>query len=231
MAEQLVFNLPVRRALGRDDFMVSPSNALALAAVEAVEAGGAWPQGKLVLVGPRGAGKSHLAHVWAEATGARVIAASSLVAAEVAALASLGRVVVEDADRVASRAVLETVLLHLHNLLLAEGGRLLMTAASPPSRWGLRLPDLASRMQATTLALIEAPDDALLAAVLAKLFADRQLAVAPAVIPYLVGRMERSFEAAGRLVAALDARALAEARPITKPLAAQVLDRLAGVAS
>lgn len=221
MTGQLAFDLPVRPALGRGDFLVAAPNALALAAIEA---DGEWPQGKLVLVGPAGAGKTHLAHVWAAAAGARVITGAELAEADIPALALAGRVAVEDADRIAGDREAEAALFHLHNLLLAEGGRLLLTARTAPRRWGLSLPDLASRVEAASVAAIEAPDDALLAAVLVKLFGDRQLAVAPALIPYLVARMERSFDAANRLVAALDAAALAAGRPVTRALAAAVLD-------
>ena len=136
------------------------------------------------------------------------------------------RVAVEDADAVCGNAEAEATLFHLHNLLLAEGGLLLLTAKSPPNRWPLGLPDLASRMQATATAVIAAPDDALLSAVLVKLFADRQISVPPALIPFLAARMDRSFAAAAALVEALDAAALAEGRAVTRPLAAAVLDRL-----
>lgn len=220
MPRQLAFDLPVRPALGRGDFLVAPPNALALATVER----GDWPQGKLVLAGPEGAGKTHLAHVWAEQAGAAIVPADDLAAADIPALAARGAVAVEDADRIGGDAAAEAALFHLHNLLLAEGGRLLLTARTPPQRWRLALPDLASRMQAAGLAAIAPPDDVLLSAVLVKLFADRQLAVPPALIPWLVRRMDRSFAGAQRLVAALDARALAEGRPVTRALAQAVLD-------
>lgn len=215
MARQLAFDLPLRSALGRGDFLVSPANALALAQIDA----GGWPEGKLLLVGPTGAGKSHLARIWADETDAAVLEAGALPAAP----ADLAAAVVEDADRIAGDRAAETALLHLHNDLLARGGRLLITAARPPRHWGLGLPDLASRMEATALAEIAAPDDRLLAAVLVKLFADRQIAVAPDLIAWLVARMDRSFAAARTLVAAIDARALADRRPVTRALAREVL--------
>jgi chromosomal replication initiation ATPase DnaA len=119
---------------------------------------------------------------------------------------------VEDADHLADPAD-ETALFHLHNLLGAQGGALLLTAAVPVRDWGLTLADLASRMQAIAVTRLDPPDDALLSAVLVKLFADRQITVAPALIPYLASRMDRSFAAARDLVARLDA------------LAATLLDR------
>ena len=222
MTGQLTFDLPVRPALGRGDFFVSPANAHAVAVLEAPDN---WPQGKLLLIGPEGAGKSHLAAVWAAASGAEIIAARDLSENDAPRLADAGAVVVEDAQGIAGQLGAETALFHLHNLVLASGGRLLLTAVLPPYAWGLRLPDLESRMQATAMAALEAPDDALLAAVLVKLFADRQVVVPPALIPYLVARIDRSFATARTLVAALDARALALGRPISLALAAELLDR------
>jgi chromosomal replication initiation ATPase DnaA len=221
MAEQIAFDLPPRAALGREDFFVTPANARALAAIDGWRG---WPGGKLALIGPAGSGKTHLAHVWADDAGAAILPAAALPGADVDALARRGAVAVEDADTLPRTEAAERALLHLHNHLLAAGGRLLLTAARPPARWPVALPDLASRMQATPTAPLEPPDDALLSAVLVKLFADRQVIVGPHVIPYLVARMERSLAGAGALVAALDRRALARARAVTRALAAEYLD-------
>lgn len=218
MIRQLAFDLPGREAMTRGDFFVAPSNAIAL---QMVERWPDWPGRKLLLLGPEGAGKSHLMQIWAALSGADVVSAASLSGLDIGALS--GRhVAVEDADRLGQRS--EAALFHLHNV----AGGLMLTAQTPPRDWGLALADLASRMQAMPIARIEAPDDALLSAVLVKLFADRQVAVAANLIPYLVSRMPRSVGAARGLVAALDARALAEGRPITRQLAGEVLDRLAG---
>ncbi|MBC7131897.1 MAG: chromosomal replication initiator DnaA [Roseovarius sp.] len=222
-ARQLSFDLPARPALGRDDFFVSPANAEAVALIEAWRD---WPARKLLLAGPPGAGKTHLAHVWAGLSGARIVAAGTLAQADIPALAA-GPVAIEDAQRIAGDRAAEEALFHLHNLVLAEGHALLVTARAAPVRWGLGLPDLASRMEGTLLARLAPPDDALLAALLAKLFADRQLSPSPDTVPYLVRRIERSFEAAHEVVAALDARALAEGRAITRALAAEMLDKAA----
>ena len=220
MSRQLAFDLPTRDEMTRAAFFVSPVNALALAAVDGWRD---WPGAKMLLVGPAGSGKTHLAHLWAAETGAALIAAADLAGADLPALAATGRVAVEDADALAGDPAAETALFHLHNLVL-PAGRLLLTATRPPRDWGLGLPDLMSRMQAAPVTRLEPPDDALLSAVLVKLFADRQIAVAPNLIPYLVARMPRSIGAARGLVAALDARALAEGRPITRALAAEILD-------
>lgn len=218
MIRQLAFDLPGLQVLTREHFFVAPSNALAL---QTVEGWHDWPGRKLLLVGPEGAGKTHLAHVWAPMADAAILPAEGLPQTDVASLAGRA-VVVEDADRIGPA---EAQLFHLHNLVTATGA-LLLTARTPPRDWGLRLPDLVSRMQATPIAQLDAPDDALLSAVLVKLFADRQVAVPANLIPYLVSRMPRSIGAARALVAALDAKALAAGRPITRALAGEVLDSL-----
>ena len=135
------------------------------------------------------------------------------------------RCAVEDADRIrpADRGAAEEALFHLCNRL-AAGGSLLVTGREPPARWAIALPDLASRLGATAVARLDPPDDALLAAVLVKLFADRQLTVAPDLIRLLLGRMERSFAAAEAMVAALDRAGLARHRPVTARLASELRD-------
>lgn len=220
-AEQLALGLPTQAAMGRGDFLEAPSNALALAAIED-RAG--LPAGKLVLTGPAGAGKTHLAHIWAARSGARWIAPGALGAElpSLLALPGLSNVVIDDANRLAGGPG-EEALFHLHNHLQAIGGALLLSARPPVRDWGLALPDLASRLVATTHVALAAPDDALLAAVLVKLFNDRQIRVQPALIDYLLPRMERSLAQAGALVARLDARALALGRPVTRQLAQEIL--------
>lgn len=215
MSRQLAFDLPNAEAMTRDHFFVAPSNALALQTVDRWQD---WPGRKLLLVGPEGAGKTHLTHIWAARADAVILSAADLGQTDIARLS--GRAVaVEDADRIGPA---EAQLFHLHNLVTTTGA-LLLTARTPPRDWGLSLPDLQSRMQAAPIAHLDGPDDALLSAVLVKLFADRQVVVPANLIPFLVSRMPRSIGAARALVAALDARALSEARPITRALAADLL--------
>lgn len=221
MAEQLGFDLPSMPALGRADFMVAPSNAIAVAMIEGWQD---WSGRKLVLTGPEGAGKTHLTHVWAALSGAKVVAANALDEARIPALVD-GCVAVEDVPEIAQNPEAQTALFHLHNLVLAEGHSLLMTGSAAPNNWQLELPDLASRINGTQAARLDAPDDALLTAVLAKLFADRQIIAKPDLISYLTRRIDRSFAAARSVVAALDAASLAQKRPITRALAATVLDK------
>lgn len=220
MIRQLAFDLPAQEAWRREDFFVSPANAVALAAVDGWRD---WPLGKLVLVGPEGSGKTHLARMWAAAVGARIVAGAELAGADIAHLAAGGPVVVEDAEAVAGNRQAEEALFHLHNMVVPQAP-LLLTARQPARDWGITLPDLRSRMDAASVARLEPPDDALLAAVLVKLFGDRQVVVPAALIPWMVTRMERSLAVARRLVAALDARALAEGKPISRAMAAALLD-------
>ena len=221
MATQLGFDLPVRAALGREDFFVSPANAMAVALLEGWQG---WPGRKLLLIGPAGAGKTHLAHVWAAQSRARILPAASLEQADIPALAQ-GHVVVEDIDQIVGQQGAEQALFHLHNLVIAEGHSLLLTSACAPQHLGLSLPDLQSRVQGCQSASLGAPDDRLLGAVLMKLFADRQLVPTPDTLPYLVRWMTRSFDSARQIVAEMDAQALAQGRPLNRALAREVLAR------
>lgn len=219
MSRQLIFEIGDRETYRRADFFVSPANAEALAAIDRWRD---WPGAMLMLVGPEGAGKTHLARIWAEDAGARVVAGADLVEAAVPDLASGGALAVENAEAVAGDPAREAALFHLFNLCRERGLSLLLTARRPPRDWGLGLADLQSRMQSLSLARLVPPDDALLSAVLVKLFADRQVQVGPRLIPYLVARMERSIAAARDLVAELDRRALARGGPITRADAAML---------
>ena len=220
MSRQLAFDLPVPVRYRREDLIVTPTNALALAALADWAQ---WPGGKMLLIGPSAARKSHLSAVWAAESGATTLPALALPEADLPAIAAHGAVLVEDADLIAGNRAAETALFHLHNLLL-PAGRLLVTAQSPVRDWGLVLPDLLSRLQAAGVTRLDGPDDDLLHGVLAKLFADRQLKAPPVLLPYLISRMPRSIAAARDLVAELDARALAGHRPLGLRLAAEVLD-------
>lgn len=224
MARQLILDLGHQAAQSRADFLVTQANAIAVATLDRPEH---WPQGRMLLIGPDGSGKSHLASIWATDTGARRIAAAQLrveTADEIAVPG--GAICVEDADRAGDYAGTEQALFHLWNLAAERDCWLLLTARQPPRYWGLTLPDLLSRMGAMSTAQIEAPDEALLAAVLVKLFSDRQITVSSSLIDWLVLRMDRDLGQARRLVAALDAEALAGGRPLTRSLAAEAFGRL-----
>ncbi len=218
MAEQLTFDLAVRPSLGRGDFFVSTANHLALMRLDAPET---WPNGKLVLTGPKGAGKTHLVHVWAEQEDARIVTGCELSALDIGQVET--SVAVDDADGLTPDA--ETALFHLHNHVAAQSKPFLLAARTAPSRWNIALPDLRSRLEAADIVRIDAPDDGLLSAVLMKLFADRQIDVTPPTIAWLTTHMGRSFAEAQQIVATLDARALAERRKVTRSFAQEVLDK------
>ncbi len=179
----------------------------------------------MALSGPARSGKTHLAHVFARESGAAILAAEHLETAVVPDLPD--RVVVEDADKLFGKIDQQEALFHLHNDLAERNGRLLVTGLGTPAQWPVVLADLASRLQAMPLAKLGAPDDNLLAALLAKLFEDRQIRPPDKLIPYLLPRMERSFAAAHTLVAELDHRALSERRQLNTALAGEVLDSMA----
>lgn len=212
---QLAIDLPHRPALGRADFLVSDCNAAALGWIERWPD---WPARALVLHGPAGSGKSHLAHLWRERSGGVLITGEELSRREPNELAIRRAVVVDEAERAPEQA-----LLHLYNCVIEAGASLLVVAREAPASWPIALPDLASRLRAAPAVAIAPPDDALLGAVLVKHFADRQVRVAPGVIGFLVRRMERSFAASGALAERLDRLALGAGRPISIALARQVL--------
>jgi chromosomal replication initiation ATPase DnaA len=216
MSNQLAFDWPTGVALGPDDFFVSQANAQAFSMLSAPET---WPEHKLALIGPKGCGKSHLARVFQSQTDALIILASDI---DPEFRTDATTVIIEDLETLASAS--EEAVFHLHNNLRHAGGTLLLTSDHPPSRWPIALPDLASRMQATTVVQIANPDDALLSALIMKLFADRQINPQPALVRYLSTRIERSFAAAADIVSQLDAAALAQGRKINKTLAAELLD-------
>ncbi|MEL6571568.1 MAG: DnaA/Hda family protein [Pseudomonadota bacterium] len=216
MAEQLTFDLPAGVSLTAGDFFVSSANTAAFVMVTNPDG---WPERKLVLTGPKGSGKSHLARIFAQEFAASIVAAADL-SEEMQHPDT--PIVVEDIEGLTPAG--ETVLFHLHNHLAQAKLPLLMTAQTPPGRWPIALPDLASRMQATTPTHIDDPDDELLKAVMMKLFADRQIAYPPDLPSYLAARIERSFAAAAAVVAALDEAALREKRKVNQRLASQVLN-------
>lgn len=215
---QLTFDLPARDGFSRDDFFPSASNRAALAMLDDWAN---WQGGRLMVIGPKGAGKTHLAHLWAAEAGAVIMSAADLAGVD---LRELGpRVAIEDAHLITPEA--EVALFHLYNLL-SNQGNLLITARVAPRDWALGLPDLLSRLQTVQIAQLNAPDESLMAAVLIKLFADRQISVPPNLIAYLIPRIDRSIGAARDLVAELDAQALSLGRPVTRALAAGLLDRV-----
>lgn len=213
---QLAFALDHAVSLAREDFLAGPSNAAALALIERWPD---WPARAMLLIGAEGAGKSHLAAIWARAAGARIAAARTLDSLDLPAALATGALVVED---LAERRFDERTLFHLLNLAREQAAFLLITARTVPATWKTDVPDLASRLRALPSVALDAPDDALLRAVIVKLFADRQLAVEESVVGYLASRIERSFAGARAAVEKLDREALRLKRPVTRALAGEL---------
>ncbi|KAB2876933.1 MAG: hypothetical protein F9K43_00515 [Bauldia sp.] len=221
-ARQLALGLPHRPAMSRADFLVGDANR---AAVALVDRWPEWPERGVLLTGPAGSGKSHLVEIWRQATGAIVVPAADLDESVADAAVAAGAVAVEDLH--VGRWV-EAAFFHILNLAREQAIAVLLTSREPPTGLAIALADLASRLRAAQPVALAAPDDELLRRVLVKLFADRQLAVDPAVVDYIVQRTERSLEAANAIVAHLDAEALAEGRAITKRLAGEALAAMPG---
>ena len=211
----MALDLAGRPALGRAEFFVTDANRLALAKIDAWAR---WPGAMLFLCGPAGSGKSHLAAVWAAMADARIVAAGEDPGA--------GPVAVEDLGSVVGDAEAEEGLFHFYNRAKAAGQPVLFTARAAPGRIGLALPDLVSRFQALDIAQLDPPDDALLAGVLTKQLADRLIDVDAKVVDYVVARIERRFDRVEAFAEALNRASLAKHRPITVPLAREVLNAM-----
>jgi chromosomal replication initiation ATPase DnaA len=214
---QLAFALPHAESLTRDNFLEGPANAAGLALIDSWPD---WPNRVMLLVGPEGSGKSHLAAIWAEQAGARSTSAHALTAASVPGALATGALVVEDLK---SPDIDERALFHLMNLAREDGASVLITARTPPSAFQIELRDLRSRLRAVPVVSLLPPDDQLFRALIVKFCADRQLAVDETVVSYLTSRIERSFAAARQAVELLDTEALRLGRPVTRALAAELL--------
>jgi len=214
---QLAFVLPHEESLTRDNFLEGPANEAALALIEAWPE---WPGRTIWLAGPEGSGKSHLAAIWADASGARIAAAHALTPSNVPGALATGALVVED---LRAGDVDERALFHLLNLAREEAAFVLITALDLPTGLEIELKDLRSRLRALPVVSVLPPDDQLFRALIVKLCADRQLSVDEAVVGYLANRIERSYAAARDTVALLDREALRLGRPITRAFAAEIL--------
>ncbi len=213
---QLVLALDHAVSFAREDFLPGPSNAAALALIERWPD---WPDRIMALVGPQGSGKSHLAAIWAQAAGARVLAAKLLDDTALPAALATGALVVEDLE---AAGLDERALFHLLNLAREETAFVLLTARSAPAGFPVTIRDLGSRLRALPTVALASPDDGLLRALIVKLAADRQLAVDAALVNYLANRIERSVAAAHAAVARLDEEAMRQHRPVTRALAAEL---------
>ena len=214
---QLAFELPHTESLTRDNFLAGPANAAALGLIDAWPE---WPNRIMMLVGPEGCGKSHLAAIWADEAGARSTTAHALTATTLPAALATGALVVEDLK---PGDFDERAVFHLLNLVREEGAYALITARMLPSAMEVELRDLRSRLRALPSVSLLPPDDQLFRALIVKYCADRQLAIDESVVGYLATRIERSYASARRAVALLDSEALRQGRPVTRALAVELL--------
>jgi chromosomal replication initiation ATPase DnaA len=213
---QLVLALDHAESFAREDFLIGPSN---IAALTLIERWPDWPDRIVALIGPEGSGKSHLAAIWAEAAGARVLTAKLLEESGLPTAFATGALVLED---LAFAGLDERALFHLVNLAREHGTYMLITSRSPLTTFPVAIHDLASRMRAIPSVSLAAPDDSLLRSLIVKLAADRQLTVDDALVNYVANRIERSFVGARMAVARLDEEAMRQHRPITRALAAKL---------
>ncbi|MBR0935468.1 chromosomal replication initiator DnaA [Bradyrhizobium jicamae] len=214
---QLALALPHEEKLTRDDFLEGPANEAALALIDRWPD---WPNRIMLLVGAEGSGKSHLAAIWAELSGARATSARALTAETVPAALATGALVVED---LRPAEFDERAMFHLMNLARQDEAFVLMTARIPPSAFEIELRDLRSRLRAVPTVVLLAPDDMVFRGLILKFCADRQMSVDESVVSYLTNRIERSYAAVRQAVELLDTEALRQGRPVTRALAAELL--------
>ncbi len=224
LTRQLPLDLGFTPSYSAADYLVSASNAAAWGWVERWPD---WPGRGLAVCGPPGCGKTHLGHIWRARSEAAMIEATSLTGLDpMLALGGATACVVDGISAGGLTAAEERGLLHLYNVTSERRGHMLVCGETPPARWPVVLADLRSRLAALPVVAVEPPDDGLLEAVLAKLFADRQLAADRGTLMFIVARMERSFDAARRLAAAIDRAALASRRRPSLGLVREVMERL-----
>ena len=214
---QLAFALPHAESLTRDNFLEGPANEAGLTLIERWPD---WPNRIMLLVGPEGSGKSHLAAIWAEEAGARSISPRALTPTSVPGALATGALVVEDLK---PGGFDERAMFHLMNLAREDEASVLMTARLAPSAFEVELRDLRSRLRAVPTVQLLPPDDLLFRGLIVKFCADRQLSIDETVVSYLASRIERSYAAARRAVDLLDTEALRLGRPVTRALAAELL--------
>jgi len=220
-SQQLIFPFPEKVDHAVESFIGAPSNRHAF---DWIQRWPDWPFVALVLVGPAGCGKSHLTTLWQERSGAAAIDLGTAGIEQAAALTAGGTpILVEDCDRMLDEARVERTLLQLYNLAKETGARLLLTARQPPSQWRLALPDLKSRLNSAMVVAIDPPDDELLRSVAAKLFEDKQIEVKEEVVGYLLARCERTVASVAQAVETLNMISKERQRPITVPMAREIL--------
>lgn len=216
---QMPLEFPVRTALGVDDFMIAACNEEAVAWLDQ------WPDWKmpaLCLFGPAGSGKTHLLHIWADVSGAKIIEGSDLTTSSVPDLLETGQgLAIDNADKCPSDS-----LFHLYNLAKETNKKLFLASKEAPAHWEIELKDLASRLRACPSISLRYPDEDMMAGLMMKQFMDRNLQLSPEILTYVLPRLERSFEAVRQFVTLMDLESLAERRKLTVPFASRILDQM-----
>lgn len=222
MTRQIPLPLPHHEAMEADDYLISASNR---EAVMWVNSWPEWPSHCLVILGPQGSGKTHLANLWLQRSHGKMVKVEDLAIRDAGHLAMSNKIIaIDDAEKIAGKRASEETLFHLFNLLKETKGYLLLTASQPVARWTADLADLRSRLLASATATIGAPDDELLTMLLIKQFHDRQIEIGADVISYVLPRIERTTSAVRSLVTMLDRASLAESRGVTIALAKRIME-------
>lgn len=216
---QLPLDLGHQPGYSRDELIVTPSNA---AAVALIDQWPEWPAGFMIMAGPHGSGKSHLASIWADKSEALIV--DSMIEGEIENAARANSNVL--IDGIGDQHLDEKALFHLINATREASRQLLITSRRWPSQWPVTLPDLMSRIKSAPMVEISEPDDDLLSGVITKLFADRQIAVDNLIVRFLVSRIERSLATAQNIVARIDRAALEQRVRVTRQLASSVLTEM-----
>lgn len=217
---QLAFDLPLPSSSRQEDFFVTSSNQIA---VDFINLWPKWSDHAAVIVGEKGAGKSHLAQIWQDKSAALLCDAGSEDYLKILDDSYLKALVLSNGSAVVGDAPREEILFHLLNRAKAGELDLLILDEAKPAHWAVNLLDLRSRLNAQSVYEITSPDDLLLQALMIKQFRDRQIAITPDVLAYLSKQIHRSYKAIGEIVQKIDTHALAKKRGVTIPLVKEVL--------
>ena len=228
ISEQLIFNLNRKGNTGLENFYISKSNDLAVSTVKNWRN---WPTRKLILMGPTGSGKSHLANFWVEQVGAQMISISDMCTLDVVELSENKALLIDNIDEVENsnledKILIEEKLFHLINSMAHTSCYLMITSSTIVSTWGFKLPDLMSRLKTMAVVELLPPDDELLVAVLLKQFDDKQIKVSPEFVLFVSKRINRSFSSIREFVTLIDELTLKQKRDVTIPIASRILDSL-----
>ena len=224
--DQLVLNLNRRAQVGLENFYISKANELAVNSLKKWEE---WPTRKLILKGPSGSGKSHLADFWVKQSGAKIVSITDICEADAIGLSENKALLIENIDILVSYATgdqiqIEEKLFHLLNSVSGALCYLMITTSSELGSWGLKLPDLISRLKAVAVVELLPPDDELITAILLKQLDDKQLKVSPEFVLFVIKRINRSFQSIREFVDLIDQLTLKRKRDVTIPMASEILN-------